>query len=154
MGLLYFFALVILGYSTGRYIEKRHFADLKRREEKFATIPMVSAQWKGELQGDIQSRIIGGEVVIGADYFKSMVAGLRSIFGGRLSTFESLLDRARREAQLRMLEKAHNWRADKIINVRMETTVIGQDSGKKAIPCVEIHCYGTAIRDINREVRS
>ncbi|MFT6733724.1 MAG: hypothetical protein ACJAS9_001914 [Polaribacter sp.] len=39
------------------------------------------------------------------DYFKRFLAGLRNIFGGRVVTYESLVDRARREAILRMKEK-------------------------------------------------
>ena len=50
--------------------------------------------------------LVTGECVISGDYFKNFVAGLKNLFGGRLTTFESVIDRGRREAILRMREKA------------------------------------------------
>ncbi|MGQ0547496.1 MAG: YbjQ family protein, partial [Betaproteobacteria bacterium] len=52
------------------------------------------------------SRLVAGSVVIADDYFKSLLAGLYSFFGGPVRSYESLLDRARREAVLRMKAEA------------------------------------------------
>ena len=42
--------------------------------------------------------LVAGSVVISEDYFKRIVSSLQSLFGGRLRSYESLVDRARREA--------------------------------------------------------
>ena len=65
------------------------------------------------------------------DYFKRFLAGLRNIFGGTVRSYESLIDRARREAVLRMKEMAGD--ASVIVNVRIETSNIGMKSGKKVL---------------------
>ena len=147
MNLIYFILLLTIGYSTGRHFEKKHYKSLIEREKKLSFIPLISGQWKSQLKHSDEVQIFGGGVVIGSDYFKSFIAGLRSLFGGRMTSYESLMDRGRREAILRMQEKAHNWGADKIINVRVETAIIGNSSGKQALPCVEIYAYGTAVKN-------
>ena len=86
--------------------------------------------------------MVYGSAVISIDYFKRFLGGLRNIFGGELSSFETVLDRARREAILRMKEMAGN--AGIIINTRVETSTIGTTS-KKGIGCSEVLAYGTAL---------
>jgi uncharacterized protein YbjQ (UPF0145 family) len=47
---------------------------------------------------------VSGSVVVSVDYFKRFLAGLRTLVGGRVTSYETLLDRARREAILRCKE--------------------------------------------------
>ena len=91
-----------------------------------------------------EARLVYGNVVISIDYFKKILAGLRNLFGGTVKSYESLIDRARREALLRMKEMAPE--ADMIVNVRIETAAIGRSANKKSIGSVEAIAYGTAIR--------
>lgn len=89
--------------------------------------------------------LVSGSVVISVDYFKRFLAWLRNIFGGRVGAYEPLLDRARREALLRMREQTLD--ADFIICVRLETSSISKRSRKsKSVSCIEALAYGTAIR--------
>ena len=64
-------------------------------------------------------------------------------FGGKVKSYESLIDRARREALLRMKEEAPD--ASMIINVRIETSTIGKTSRNKTVGCLEAVAYGTAL---------
>ena len=77
-------------------------------------------------------RLVTGSVVISSDYFKQFVAGLRTLIGGRLSSYESLLDRARREATLRMKQEAKRFGSTLVINVKIESTTV---SGACARDC-------------------
>lgn len=147
-------SLLLIAYFTGRFIEKRHFKSLLEREQKYKSLPLISGQWKNQISAGAEVKIFGAGVVIGADYFKSMISGLRALFGGRMLNYESLLDRGRREAILRMTEKAHTWGAEKMVNVRIETAVIGNQSGKRSLPCVEIYAYGTAVKAESHEVQT
>jgi uncharacterized protein YbjQ (UPF0145 family) len=52
------------------------------------------------------ARLVSGSVVISSDYFKTFVAGFRAFFGGRFRGYETLLERARREALLRLKAEA------------------------------------------------
>jgi uncharacterized protein YbjQ (UPF0145 family) len=62
-------------------------------------------------------------------------------------SYSPLLDRARREALLRMKAQAAALSADMIINVRLETSSIGVgETNRKGLSSVEMLAYGTAVR--------
>jgi uncharacterized protein YbjQ (UPF0145 family) len=85
-------------------------------------------------------------VVVSLDYFKRIIAGLRGIIGGRVKTYEPLLDRARREAVLRMIEDAKARGYDAVVNVRLETSRLA--SARKdgqGTAGVEMLAFGTAV---------
>ena len=84
-----------------------------------------------------------GSAVISIDYFKRFLASLRNIFGGTVKSYESLIDRARREALIRMKEMAGD--ATVIVNVRIETSTIGRSANRKGVGCLEAIAYGTAM---------
>jgi len=87
-----------------------------------------------------------GNVVISQDYFKRVVASIKGIFGGNIGVLEPLLERARREALLRMKGVAHARGYGTIINVRIETsTLASARRDGKGTAGVEILAFGTAI---------
>lgn len=61
--------------------------------------------------------------------------------------YETLLDRGRREALLRMKEQAIEWGATQILNVRLETSSIWGAEGKQSVGNVEVIAYGTGIKE-------
>lgn len=61
--------------------------------------------------------------------------------------YESLLERGRREALLRMKEDAIAWGAVQILNVHLETSSMNDESSANAgTVALEVIAYGTAIR--------
>ncbi len=145
MNLLLPLFLLILGYIIGGLLEKRHFRSLKARELKFLVLPAVTLK-KIPGHQTYRSELVIGNAVISIDYFKRFLAILRNIFGGRVSAYESLVDRARREAILRMKEQAANIGADIVINMRLETSSIGNSANnRKTVGSVEAIAYGTAL---------
>ena len=96
----------------------------------------------GQLPPVQECKLVTGSVVISVDYFKRILAGLRNIFGGQVSAYETLVDRARREAILRMKEKCP--KATQLINLRIETSSISKGA-KQQVGSVEVLAYGTAI---------
>jgi uncharacterized protein YbjQ (UPF0145 family) len=142
--LIVFFSLVALGYGVGTFVEKRHYRRIKAREAATIHLPVTtSKQIDGDLEAVQSVALVQGSAVISVDYFKRLLASLRNIFGGNVKSYESLIDRARREAVLRMKETAP--RADMIVNVRIETATIGRKAGKKGVGCLEAFAYGTAV---------
>jgi uncharacterized protein YbjQ (UPF0145 family) len=90
--------------------------------------------------------LVHGSAVISIDYFKRLLATLRNIVGGNVKSYESLVDRARREAILRMKEQALAKGARMIVNLRLETSTIGNSANRKgSIGSVEVIAYGTAV---------
>ncbi len=142
--LLFFLALIVVGYVAGTLTEKRHYRSIRRREEAFLPLPAVTIKTVDYPEEKVKSaELVYGSAVISIDYFKRILAGLRNIFGGTVKSYESLIDRARREALLRMKEMAAD--ATVIVNVRIETATIGRKANKKGVGCLEAIAYGTAL---------
>ncbi len=139
--------LVLMGaYFIGSAIEKKHFREIRAREEKMHGFPVVTfktlpADWRVGT-----TELVTGSVVVSLDYFKRVIAGLRGLIGGRVKTFEPLLDRARREAVLRMIEDARARGYDAVVNVRLETSRLANARGRgQGTAGVEMLAFGTAI---------
>jgi len=146
MELLFPLILMGIGFFVGRYLEAKHYASIKDREKKTLHIPMMNFGAKQSLPYAHDAKLFVGSVVVANDYFKTISAGLRNLVGGRVVVYESLVDRGRREALLRMKEAAIEWGASQVINVRFETSSIGGKSRDQGLSAVEILAYGTAIR--------
>ncbi len=135
--------LVSLGYFFGRMAEKKHYQSIHRREQAFLALPTTSSKKPIGIIGHIsRAELVQGNVVISVDYFKRLLATLRNIFGGTVQAYETLLDRARREAVLRLKESCPT--AHQIINLRLETSSISKGDSER-IGSVEVLAYGTAI---------
>lgn len=132
--------LVVVGYLFGRSAEKRHYASIIKREKKFSGMPVVASRIPPRDQ-DYDQVLVTGSVVVASDYFKSMLAGLTNFFGGRVVSFESLLDRGRREAILRLKSEAAAIQADLVFNIKLESATVG--SGRTG--SIEVLAYGTAM---------
>ena len=114
--------VLLLAYFVGTWLENRHLHSIRTREAEFKGFPVTTfealpSEWRVGT-----SALVTGSVVVSLDYFKRVIAGLRALIGGRIKTYEPLLDRARREALLRMKEQAHAGGYDAVINVRIETS--------------------------------
>lgn len=144
--ILIFLGLMTLGYFAGLHFERRHFEDIKRRERKTLSVPLVNFGAKQTLPAAQTAALFVGSVVVSTDYFKSFTASLRNLVGGRVVVYESLLDRGRREALLRMKEQAIAWGATQIVNVRLETASIGAQTSSNGLVAIEVIAYGTGIR--------
>ncbi len=141
--LLIILAFLGIGYGFGGLNERRHFSSIFRREEELSNVLLFDCKVPPELRST-GGELVSGSVVVSVDYFKRFVAGLRLLFGGRLTTYESLLERGRREAILRMKEKARSGGYSQIINVKFETMSISKGAGG-ALGSVEVLVYGSAI---------
>ena len=106
----FFVVPLILGYLFGRLAEKRHLKSIIGRERILNCLPAIASRYPPD-DALYDQVLVSGSVVIASDYFKSFVAGLIGVFGGRVTPFESMLDRARREALLRMKVSAERHKA-------------------------------------------
>lgn len=140
-----FFILVALGFFAGSYVEKKHFDDLRDREYRTRQLTVINIGAKTPIPEADRAKLFVGSVVISSDYFKNFVAFWLNLFGGRISVYETLVERGRREAVLRMKEEALKWGASQVVNVRLETSELGsQTSG--GIVAFEIIAYGTGVQ--------
>jgi uncharacterized protein YbjQ (UPF0145 family) len=139
--------VMLLGaWISGNILERRHLKDLRLLESGSRgvlaiTVEDIPPDWHVE-----SSNLVMGNVVISQDYFKRVAASIKGIFGGNIRVFEPLLERARREALVRMKGVAHARGYDAIINVRIETSRLASSRRDgKGTAGVEILAFGTAI---------
>jgi uncharacterized protein YbjQ (UPF0145 family) len=134
---------IVLGYIFGRAAEAQHFRSIVRREKDWLHLPATSVRTVLDASRAVErSELVHGSYVASIDYFKQAVGALRSLVGGPVASHETLLDRARREAVLRLKESSAG--AHEIINLRIETSSLsGERPG--SVASVEVLAYGTAI---------
>lgn len=129
--------LFVIGWGFGRHNERKHWAQLTEDEAAFAHIRIDNRRFETR---DTQGRLVVASVVIAQDYFKWVLASIRNFLGGRITVYETLLDRARREAIVRLKKQAAQAGAVEILGLRIETPEVGTDVGS-----VEVLAYGTMI---------
>ncbi len=132
------FALLFgIGWLFGRQIEKKHLNELDEKERALAHIRIDTNKFQ---TSDRSGQLVESNVVISHDYFKYVIAQIQNFFGGRLTTYETVVDRARREAIVRLKQKAVDAGANQIMGLRLSTTELGMQGGM-----IEVFAYGTAI---------
>lgn len=139
--------VLMAAYFVGSIIEKRHFTNIRQREDGLHGFPVVSLDTMPDDWRASSSTLVTGSIVISLDYFKRVIAGLRGIVGGRIKTYEPLLERARREALLRMAESARAQGYDAVFNVRLETSRLANARRDgQGTAGVEMLAFGTAVK--------
>jgi uncharacterized protein YbjQ (UPF0145 family) len=145
----FFVPLVLLvgAYFAGTAIEKKHYKELRVREHASRRFLTVTFPYAPPGERAVDTMMVTGSVVISVDYFKRFLAGLRMLFGGRIASYEPLLDRARREAIMRMKDEARRKGFNAVINVRLETSRIASSHGNnQGTAAVEILAFGTGVK--------
>lgn len=83
--------------------------------------------------------LVQGNTVQAKHVGRDIMAGLKNIVGGELKGYTELLQTAREQATLRMIEEAKAMGANAIVNVRYSTSSITQGAS-------ELFAYGTAVK--------
>ncbi len=119
-----------------RHLERLHYAHIRKREIALKSIAVLTSKLPDKRENINKTKLVTSTVSIADDLYKFILSTLRGMFGGRVSSYELVLDRARREAIIRLKEQCLD--ADAIINVHFCTSKVGRR-------IVEIVVYGTAI---------
>lgn len=82
--------------------------------------------------------VVRGVVVRSRSVFGTIGAGLQTIFGGDISLFTELAERARQQAFDTMLQQAHIAGASAVVGIRY-------DANEVMSGVTEVLCYGTAV---------
>lgn len=141
--LIFFVLLVCLGFFAGKRAESKHYKSIQERERQYQDILLFNEKTPPPTVAGQAFHLVQGSVVISSDYFKNLTSSFRNMVGGSMVAYESLLDRGRREAILRMKEQAHQHGANVIVNVLFTTASTHQNS-QAGMAGVEVMAYGTA----------
>lgn len=135
--------LLFAAWLIGTLVERSHYKSIRLREERLRHIITSDLKHVPNEERVGSAHMVTGSVVLSVDHFKRFLAALRKIFGGEIGSYSSLLDRARREALLRLKES--DPQAHMFVNLRIETTSISKGA-RKTVGSVEVMTYATAIR--------
>jgi uncharacterized protein YbjQ (UPF0145 family) len=100
------------------------------------TTPMIEGKPIQEYLG-----IVTGEVIVGANLFRDLFAGIRDIVGGRAGSYEEVLSRARTEAIEELQAAAAARGANAVVAVDLDYEVIGSNGSM-----LMVSASGTAVR--------
>ena len=84
--------------------------------------------------------IVFGEVILGANIFKDLFAGIRDIVGGRSGAYDKSLQDARSAAFTEIKEKAEKLGGNAVIGIDIDYETIGKNSSM-----LMVSVTGTAI---------
>jgi uncharacterized protein YbjQ (UPF0145 family) len=85
--------------------------------------------------------VVTGEVIVGANIFKDLFAGIRDIVGGRAGAYESTLRDARNQAFSELEAEARSRGADAVVAIDIDYEVVGQGGSM-----LMVSVSGTAVK--------
>ncbi|HEY4199733.1 MAG TPA: heavy metal-binding domain-containing protein [Devosiaceae bacterium] len=85
--------------------------------------------------------IVTGEVIVGANIFKDLFAGIRDIVGGRSGPYEGALRDARNDALAELEAEAKARGANAVVAVDIDYEVVGSNGSM-----LMVSASGTAVR--------
>lgn len=83
--------------------------------------------------------VVTGSTIQSKNFVSDFGQGIKSIVGGELKSYTSMMEKARNQATQRMVDQAVKMGADAIIGVRYTTSSIMTQAA-------EVLVYGTAVR--------
>ena len=98
-----------------------------------ATTPYVAGFRVGETKGHVFGLVVRSRGLAG-----NLAAGLRSLVGGEIHEYTSLLEDTRRQAIDRMVQNATMMGANAVLSMRFDSSEMGTSMS-------EIVAYGTAV---------
>lgn len=134
-----------VAFVAGPFIERRHLADLEARESALAGFVAHDLATPVVAVGPVRPVLVTGSVVLGVDAWRTFVLALVNLVGGDAPQVDRIMQRARREALVRLKEEARSLGAVEVVNVRMETSTISSRNGNSGRGTGEIFCHATAL---------
>lgn len=143
---LFLFPLLLSALTSG-ILERRHFEKIAQDELELADILIFNERQPPPAMMLARESLVNGNVVMTVSYFKTFMASIQGLFGGRLNHYETSVEGARREALIRLRRAAKAQNASMVINVRLETSSISKQG--KTTGAVEVLAYGTALAPLD-----
>ena len=103
----------------------------------------TTAEVPGYAIGEILG-VVFGNTVRTKNIGKDVMAGLKSVVGGELQEYTSMLSDARTESYNRMVNAAHDLGADAVVNIRFTTS-------QTMSTAAELLAYGTAVKLVSKK---
>jgi len=99
------------------------------------TTPTIEGRPIKEYKG-----IVTGETIIGANFLKDFLAGIRDFIGGRSGAYEKVLREGKDTSILEMMQRAEVLGANAIVGIDLDYETVGQGGSM-----LMVTCSGTAV---------
>ncbi|ERJ78197.1 MULTISPECIES: heavy metal-binding domain-containing protein [Prevotella] len=99
------------------------------------TTPTIEGRPIKEYKG-----IVTGETIIGANFLKDFLAGIRDFIGGRSGAYEKVLREGKETSILEMMQRAEVLGANAIVGIDLDYETVGQGGSM-----LMVTCSGTAV---------
>lgn len=86
--------------------------------------------------------IVSGEAVMGTNFFRDFLAGIRDIFGGRSGTYQRAMHDAKQAVLQEMAEEAKELGANAVVGITLLPYAIASDKDKM----LAVSGSGTAVK--------
>jgi hypothetical protein len=84
--------------------------------------------------------IVTGETIIGANFLKDFLAGIRDFIGGRSAAYEKVLREGKETSIQEMMQRAEELGANAIVGIDLDYETVGQGGSM-----LMVTCSGTAV---------
>ncbi len=138
-----FLLLAAIGYWRGGRNERAHVKWLAAEEQRLSDVLVFAGRYPPRMDRTVDPVLVTGEVVVGSDFFRLLLASLRKIVGGNYRSYEKLMDRGRRHALIQLKTQARQKGASMVFNVRYTASGIANTRAGEAAQ-IQIIAYGTA----------
>lgn len=129
------FGSLFVIFFISRAIEKKHFDALDEGEETYRHILVTDIAYPlSDVDTTKVPQWVASEVAVSSSRIKDFFARWRSFFGGEIKSYQTLQERALREARLRLCQQAHVMGCDAICNLRFtaaQISLAALSSGRK-----------------------
>jgi uncharacterized protein YbjQ (UPF0145 family) len=85
--------------------------------------------------------VVTSQTIIGANFFKDILAGLRDFFGGRSGAYERVLDEAKIFAMQELVARAKSMGADAVVGIDLDYETVGTNGSM-----LMVSVSGTAVK--------
>lgn len=140
-----FLVLAAWGFWRGRRNEAAHWRQIAEQELAVQDVLVFATRRPPQMAQPMDPVLVTGSVVVSSDFYRLLIASLRKIVGGNYRSYESMLERARRHALVRLKQDAQRRGARMVFNVCFTTSRISDSRrrGNEAAQ-MEVLAYGTA----------
>ena len=140
-----------LSWAIGRWYQDRLMSALLLNEKQQGNMLQsdqhLSTQSLMTTMTAESSTLLHVSICVGPSMGQIFFMWFKSIFGGRLHSYDVVLDYGRREALLRLNQQAKNLGCSSVVNIRIETSTVSfAKNDKSNTSSVEFLAFATGIR--------
>lgn len=149
--ILFSLLLPFLSWAIGRWYQDRLMSALQLNEKQQGNMLQsdqhLSTQSLMTTMAAESSTLLHVSICVGPSMGQIFFMWFKSIFGGRLHSYDVVLDYGRREALLRLNQQAKNLGCSSVVNIRIETSTVSfAKNDKSNTSSVEFLAFATGIR--------